>query len=719
MATLVLSTVGTILGGPLGGAIGSLVGQSIDQQLFGGGARQGPRLGDLSVQTSSYGTPIPRVFGTMRVAGSIIWSTDLQEASETQGAKGQPETVTYSYSASFAVALSSRPINAIKRIWADGKLIRTAEGEFSVATGFRLLNGLEDQALDPLIASVEGVDATPAYRGLALAVFEDLQLAEFGNRIPFLTFEVEADAEPPEIATILADVSEGAIAATSPKTLLGYAAHGPTIASAVESLVDLFGIALVDDGITIRSPLPKSIEPSDDEMGCGAGNEPRPRFERSQMPESSLPSALALNYYNPAREYQAGLARAAVDTAAGRGERLELAAVLDAGDAKALAETSLARKWAERDQLTVRLPPAHIAATPGAEVRLAGGARRWKVERITVESLAVIAELRPVYSTIGPVPADPGRVLSSTGVVPTATTMSLVELPDDGTGDVDSPVVALAATSNTSRWRPVPLTIDVGSSAFAGQTAASATVAGRAATVLADGQSLVLDCSGAVEVELSNSGDWIESRSDADLCDGANIALLGSEVFQFGDAEPLGDGCFRLSRLLRGRRGTEWAMAMHRSGETFVMLDAARLRLIPVANAQIGTKVRVTANGLADGDLNWVELAVVGEAMRPPSPAHLRAWLDTDGNLHCSWIRRSRKGWAWLDGVDAPLGCASERYVVTLDGASSSVEVQTVTSEIALGAAEVAGLGAQITVSVVQAGDFALSRPASLTFPIS
>ena len=72
MATLVLSTAGTILGGPIGGAIGSFLGQSIDHQLFGSGPRQGPRLGDLAVQSSSYGSPIPKLFGTMRVAGNGV-----------------------------------------------------------------------------------------------------------------------------------------------------------------------------------------------------------------------------------------------------------------------------------------------------------------------------------------------------------------------------------------------------------------------------------------------------------------------------------------------------------------------------------------------------------------------------------------------------------------------------------------------------------------------
>src|SRR5689334_1371054 len=149
MATLVFSTIGTALGGPIGSAIGALVGQSIDQQLLAP-ARRGPRVGDLGVQTSSYGTQVPRIYGAMRVAGSVIWSTDLIEQSDTAGAKGQPD-VTYSYTVSMAVAVSSRPIRSIGRIWADGKLIRGAAGDFKVGTKFRFASGDEDQEVDPSI----------------------------------------------------------------------------------------------------------------------------------------------------------------------------------------------------------------------------------------------------------------------------------------------------------------------------------------------------------------------------------------------------------------------------------------------------------------------------------------------------------------------------------------------------------------------------------------
>ncbi len=214
MATIVLTAVGSALGGPIGAAVGAAIGSAVDAKLFAPKARQGPRLGSLAVQGSSYGAAIPKLFGTMRVAGTVIWSTDLQERrSSSSGGKGRPKTVNYSYSASFAVALSGRRIRGVRRIWADGKLLRGAAGDWKAETKFRLHLGGEDQPVDPLIASAEGLSSTPAYRGLAYAVFENLQLADYGNRIPSLSFEVEADAGSVSIARVAEVLSEGAIVA--------------------------------------------------------------------------------------------------------------------------------------------------------------------------------------------------------------------------------------------------------------------------------------------------------------------------------------------------------------------------------------------------------------------------------------------------------------------------------------------------------------------------
>ena len=50
--------------------------------------------------------------------------------------------------------------------------------------------GDEDQAPDPFIAAKTGAANTPAYRGAAYVVFEELPLDRFGNRLPQLCFEV-------------------------------------------------------------------------------------------------------------------------------------------------------------------------------------------------------------------------------------------------------------------------------------------------------------------------------------------------------------------------------------------------------------------------------------------------------------------------------------------------------------------------------------------------
>nr|MBA2467041.1 hypothetical protein [Sphingomonas sp.] len=366
MATLVLTAVGTALGGPLGGAIGTLIGQSFDQQLFGSASR-GPRLGDLTVQTSTYGTQIPRIYGSMRVAGSVIWATELEESETQTGAKGQPAMTVYSYSVSFAVALSSRPKGSIKRIWADGKLLRGAAGDLKVTTEFRFHEGGEDQEVDPLIGSVEGISQAPAYRGLATAVFENLELAEFGNRIPFLTFEFEADAFAPPLSAILSDASEAQIDSDSATPIDGYAAYGASIKAAVEPLVRHFGLELFDDGSRLRPATAAApIQVRDDDLGNSAGAERADRMERDQAPSRALPATLTLAYYEASRDYQTAQVRAAISEFNGTHEDSQIAAVLSADFARALVETELARRWAQRDQLTLRLPPRCIGIEPGA-----------------------------------------------------------------------------------------------------------------------------------------------------------------------------------------------------------------------------------------------------------------------------------------------------------------------------------------------------------------
>ena len=201
MATLVLSAAGAALGGSIGGSLagvsamalgkaaGAIIGNSIDQTILGQGAAtvETGHVDQFRIMGASEGAVIPRVFGRMRVAGQLIWSSRFLEAvnEESVGGKGGGGTLReYSYSISIALALCEGEILRIGRIWADGQPLDQTD------VTLRVYRGTEDQLPDPTIAAIEGLDATPAYRGLAYVVFENLQLTQFGNRIPQFNFEV-------------------------------------------------------------------------------------------------------------------------------------------------------------------------------------------------------------------------------------------------------------------------------------------------------------------------------------------------------------------------------------------------------------------------------------------------------------------------------------------------------------------------------------------------
>lgn len=169
---------------------------------------QGPRLGDLKVQSSTYGNAIPIVYGSMRLAGNMIWSTPIIETahvtSQESGGKGfgGSQTVnntSYTYSQSFAIALCEGVIIGVRKIWANGEIIYNVADDADIDTlaasnanvaGIRFYTGSETQQPDARIQADVGAANCPAYRGLAYVVFEDLQLADYGNRTPNLEFEV-------------------------------------------------------------------------------------------------------------------------------------------------------------------------------------------------------------------------------------------------------------------------------------------------------------------------------------------------------------------------------------------------------------------------------------------------------------------------------------------------------------------------------------------------
>lgn len=212
-----MSSGGQIVGGLVGGVIGFFnpalgwaVGAQVGMMLGGlldppkGPTVSGPRLGDLTIQTATYGAVIPRLYGAQAITGNIFWleNNQIKETvkKKKSGGKGAPETTTKTYVnyATFAVGLCKGPIVGVRRIWIKGELYydagsldpETMDASAAAASGFRIYKGDDTQLPDTRMQATLGAD-TPAYRGLAYIVFYDLPLAKYGESLVGAQVKVE------------------------------------------------------------------------------------------------------------------------------------------------------------------------------------------------------------------------------------------------------------------------------------------------------------------------------------------------------------------------------------------------------------------------------------------------------------------------------------------------------------------------------------------------
>ena len=182
--------------------------------------------------------------------------------------------------------------------------------------------------------------------------------------------------------------------------------------------------------------------------------------------------------------------------------------------------------------------------------------------------------------------------------------------------------------------------------------------------------------------------------------------ITEGEVLQFADAALVADDTYELSRLLRGREGSEWAMGDPTpAGAPFVLLDE---HVVPIARGlnALGRTVtlRIVAAARDQGDAAAVELSVTPQAtaLLPLSPGHLRAKRILDGLL-LSWIRRTRLDAHSPQIAELPLGEAREAYAVDVLSGDDVVRSYEATTPSLLypAADEIADFGApQTSISI-------------------
>ncbi|WP_249200754.1 phage tail baseplate protein [Thetidibacter halocola] len=174
----------------------------------------------------------------------------------------------------------------------------------------------------------------------------------------------------------------------------------------------------------------------------------------------------------------------------------------------------------------------------------------------------------------------------------------------------------------------------------------------------------------------------LESVTDLTLFGGANALAIESapgvwEIVQAGAAELIAPGRYRLSRLLRGVRGTEGAMGNPTpAGARVVVLDET-LAPLPIAEADLGIpwnwRIGPASRAVSDDSYVGFSFTPEGVGLRPFSAAHVeQPWRTprTPGDLTIRWTRRSRSlaadSWG---GLEVPMSEELDAYEVEiLDG---------------------------------------------------
>lgn len=717
------SAVGTAIGGPVGGFVGNLVGGYIggliDNMLFGVPKQEGPRLDDLRVISSAYGQPIPRIWGPEnRLSGNLIWSTGLIETAKKsrQGGKGGPsvDVIEYAYRTSLAVALSGRQIRRIVKIWANGEVIFNAgastalvfqkgDGTHEVFDTLRVYQGTLSQTPDPTIESYKGAGNVPGYIGTAYCVIADLQLADFGNRVPNLEFLVEADEEI-SVGAVVTEICEAA--GIDPMTVSTWAltdlvrgfivARESTCHDALQPLALAYDFDTAEVWGSLRFQKRGTAAAGTIVLDDLAGHEfPNDRPEPlrwTRATETMLPLKAVLTYADPERDFQSNSqSRQRSGGNAQSNLSTELALTLGADHAREIADRMLWEAWTGRTTADGAVNDKWIGIEPGRAyvVPTPVGPERLRLAQKTRGANGVI-EVRfrrdrtVLYNTAatGAIAAIPENELTLAGPA----TLLLLDIPILADNDDDAGFYWFVS-GDPAGWRGAEVQRSSDSGAtyqtmdFSGSRATMGDVSG----VVPDGSSTVFDRETVITVTLDHDADELESVETLDLLNGANACWIGpedgdgGEILQFETATAISGGVYELSGLLRGRLGTEHETELHGAGERFLLLDASVVNRNNFGASDWNKPRLYKGISLLQSasEVDDQEFTNTGEGRRPLSPVHVRGYRDGSDDLEISWIRRSRYRQPGLG--NGPLAVGEQDIEFEIDVIAGGNVVRTIT----------------------------------------
>lgn len=448
----------------------------------------------------------------------------------------------------------------------------------------------------------------------------------------------------------------------------------PLIASAVDAVERSGKIVFVPraTNTTVTEILADDLAARrlDDETGP-------PPLAAQRAVESGLPRELTMQFFDASSAWQINVARALRRTTTSKQtSSLEMPLSLTPARAAQIAHMAMDVAWIEAFSVrfTTTRKYTHLEPTDRVRIWRAGLPIDLRITR-KEESGAVIEwegvrDDPALYTQSAPGSSFPSVQTEVSGVG--ITELRLLDIPllrDEDNG----PGIYGAASGLNSSWSNAALykSIDGGTSyAQTSHVFSTAATLGSATTVLPNFTGgNTIDAISTVDVRV-RPGQTLQSITDDQLLAGGNPAVLGVELLHFGSAVLISADTWRLSRLLRWRRGTDAYMSAHAIGDPFVLLSTDTIRRIGLTAAEVGVQRiwKAPASGATLDSTAPYPFVDTGVSLKPLSPVHLRAGRTANASwdVTIAWDRRTRISPQWRYAFDPPLGEDDERYQVEI-----------------------------------------------------
>lgn len=490
------------------------------------------------------------------------------------------------------------------------------------------------------------------------------------------------------------DVDASALSALSVRSLAVAQPGPPRVV--LDLLASAYAFECVESGGQIKAVLRGGSSAATiayASMGASAGAEPREPLPLALLNDIETAAQVTVRYVNVSDDYQDGAESS--DRLLGPSRALQVVEVplgLTPAEAKVLADVQVMDVAASQrtfGPVALSNDYAHLEPTDVVTLTDSDGST-WRGRILTMRSAGGVHTIEGVVEdasilTSTAATSTDGYTDSSVVAGAVDTTMVLLDIPILRDED-DGPGFYAAFKGASSPWPGCALYASADGVTYSQiDTVADATQIGTCTTTLgAWAGGTVFDETNSVTVDIGSQTLSSWSRDDI-LAGTATGYVVGDELIYARTATLVSPGVYTLTGLLRGRRGTEWAMASHASSERFVALPASGhgLRRVVLSTSDIGVTryYKAVTSGRALSTATEQTLACASVGQKPFAPVDLRAAVS-DSAVEVTWKRRTRYAtrFTGAGGISVPLGETSEAYTVELrDSGDALVSTETVT----------------------------------------